>query len=206
MPNKITTAFVACLFIASSALAQKVLVHQPIIVTITQAEDERRWSDDLMRLLSNQSPAVRKRAALAAGRIGDEGAVKSLSYVLERDTDTSVRAMAAFALGEIEAESGANALLAVLKNTSAPVEIRARAIEGLGKIAAALPREQEARQRELGAAILDALNYEVSRPIAGLPDMSVTLLGLTAALRSRPPDAGPTIAKFLSSFDPHVRA
>src|ERR1043166_5518523 len=122
------------LLLASTVLAQKGLVHQPIIVTITQAEDERRWSDDLMQLLANPSPAVRKRAALAAGRIGDEGAVKSLSYVLERDTDTSVRAMAAFALGEIESEAGADALIAVLKNTSAPVEIRARAIEGLGKI------------------------------------------------------------------------
>jgi len=207
MLNKITVCSLACVVLASTGLAQKGLVHQPIIVTITQAEDERRWSDELMQLLANQSPVVRKRAALAAGRIGDEGAVRSLSYVLERDSDVSVRAMAAFALGEIEAESGADPLLAVVKNTSAPVEIRARAIEGLGKIAAALPREQEARQRELGAAILDALNYEVSRPIRGMPDMSVTLLGLTAALRSRPPDAGPTIAQFLSSpFDPRVRA
>jgi len=159
-----------------------------------------------MQLLSNQSPAVRKRAALAAGRIGDEGAVKSLSDVLEHDSDISVRAMAAFALGEIESDAGADALIAVLKDTSAPVEIRARAIEGLGKIAAALPREKEARQHELGAAILAALNYEVSRPVRGIPDTSVSLLGLTAALRSRPPDAGPTIAKFLSSFDPRVRA
>jgi cyclophilin family peptidyl-prolyl cis-trans isomerase/HEAT repeat protein len=149
---------------------------------------------------------VRKRAALAAGRIGDEGAVRSLTYVLERDTDTSVRAMAAFALGEIEAESGANPLITVLKNTNAPVEIRARAIEALGKIAAALPREQEARQRELGSAILDALKYELIRPVRGLPDTSVSLLGLTAALRSRPPDAGPTIAKFLDNPNSRVRA
>src|SRR5215510_5577449 len=173
MLNKITVCSLVCLVVASTGLAQKTLTHQPIIVTITQAEDERRWSDELMQLLSNQSPMVRKRAALAAGRIGDEGAVRSLSYVLERDTDNTVRAMAAFALGEIEAESGANALIVVLKNTSAPPEIRARAIEGLGKIAAALPRDQEARQRELGAAILDALNYEFKRPIAGLPDPSV---------------------------------
>ncbi|HEX3249810.1 MAG TPA: peptidylprolyl isomerase [Pyrinomonadaceae bacterium] len=178
-------------------------MHQPIIVTITQAEDERRWSDELMQLLSNQSPVVRKRAALAAGRIGDEGAVKSLSYVLERDTDTSVRAMAAFALGEIESEKGAGALVSALKNTSAPAEVRARAIEGLGKIAAALPREQEARQRELGAAILDALKFELGHPTK---DTSVALFGLTAALRSRPPDAGPTIARFLSSRNPRVRA
>src|SRR5215468_10973333 len=133
MLNKITVCSLACVVLASTGLAQKGLVHQPIIVTITQAEDERRWSDELMQLLANQSPVVRKRAALAAGRIGDEGAVRSLSYVLERDSDVSVRAIAAFALGEIEAESGADPLLAVLKNTSAPVEIRARAIEGLGK-------------------------------------------------------------------------
>jgi cyclophilin family peptidyl-prolyl cis-trans isomerase/HEAT repeat protein len=114
--------------------------------------------------------------------------------------------MAAFALGEIEAESGANPLITVLKNTNAPVEIRARAIEALGKIAAALPREQEARQRELGSAILDALKYELIRPVRGLPDTSVSLLGLTAALRSRPPDAGPTIAKFLDNPNSRVRA
>lgn len=206
MSNKITAAAIVCLVLASTVLAQTRLVHQPIVVTIMQAEDERRWSNDLMQLLANQSPVVRKRAALAAGRIGDEGAVRSLTYVLERDTDTSVRAMAAFALGEIEAESGANPLITVLKNTNAPVEIRARAIEALGKIAAALPREQEARQRELGSAILDALKYELIRPVRGLPDTSVSLLGLTAALRSRPPDAGPTIAKFLDNPNSRVRA
>src|SRR6185369_1990299 len=152
MLNRITAITFACLLLSSTGSAQKRLVHSPTNVTIMQAEDERRWSDELMQLLSNPSPVVRKRAALAAGRIGDEGAVKSLTNVLEHDADTGVRAMAAFALGEIEAESGANALIAQLKNTSAPYEIRARAIEGLGKIAAALPREHEARQRELGAA------------------------------------------------------
>jgi cyclophilin family peptidyl-prolyl cis-trans isomerase/HEAT repeat protein len=206
MLNKIAVCALVCLLLASTGLAQRVVTRESITVTITQAEDERRWSNELMQLLSNQSPVVRKRAALAAGRIGDEGAVRSLSYVLDRDSDTGVRAMAAFALGEIEAESGAGALLAVLKNTSAPGAIRARAIEGLGKIAAALPREQEARQRELGAAILDALNYELNRPIRGTPDTTVTLLGLTAALRARPANAGPTIAKFLSNPSQRVRA
>ena len=202
MLNRIITTFVVCILLASTALAQK----QSIAVTIMQAEDERHWSDELMQLLSSQSPAVRKRAALAAGRIGDEGAVKPLSEMLEHDADNSVRATAAFALGEIEAESGANALLAVLKNTSAPPEIRSRAIEGLGKIAAALPREQEARQRELGAAILDALKFELDRPVRGIPDASVPVLGLTAALRARPANAGPTLARFLSNPDPGMRA
>ena len=202
MLNKVTVCLFVFLSLASPAFAQK----QSIAVTIIQAEDERHWNDDLMQLLTNQSPAVRRRAALAAGRIGDEGAVKPLSDMLEHDTDNSVRATAAFALGEIEAESGANALIAVLKNTSAPPEIRSRAIEGLGKIAAALPREQEARQRELGTAILDALKFELDRPIRGIRDTSVALLGLTAALRARPANAGPTIARFLSNPDSRVRA
>src|SRR5215217_5125949 len=119
MLQRLITASLLFLLLASTGLGQKVLTHQPITVTITRAEDERRWSNDLMQLLSNQSPVVRRRAALAAGRIGDANAVRTLSYVLERDSDKSVRAMAAFAVGEIEAESGAAALIAVLKNTSA---------------------------------------------------------------------------------------
>src|SRR5678816_3628911 len=110
MLNRITAVTFVSLLLVSTGLAQK-LTHQPINVTILQAEDERRWSNELMQLLSNQSPVVRKRAALAAGRIGDEGAVRSLTCVLERDTDTSVRAMAAFALGEIESVTGAQALI-----------------------------------------------------------------------------------------------
>src|SRR5215208_5702149 len=94
--------------------------------------------------------------------------------------------------------TAANALMAVLKNTSSPAEVRARAVEALGKIAAALPREQEARQRELGAAIMEALS------IAG--DQSTILFGLTAALRSRSTNAGPAIAKFLTHANPRVRA
>src|ERR1051325_3589108 len=70
MLQRAITVSLVSLVIATTPLAQKGLIHQPIIVTITQAEDERRWSDDLMRLLSNPSPVVRKRAALAAGRIG----------------------------------------------------------------------------------------------------------------------------------------
>jgi hypothetical protein len=43
-----------------------------VLLRITQAEDERRWDDELRGLLSNRSAAIRKRAALGAGRIGNE--------------------------------------------------------------------------------------------------------------------------------------
>jgi cyclophilin family peptidyl-prolyl cis-trans isomerase/HEAT repeat protein len=165
---------------------------------IVKAEDERRWDADLRDLFSRPNALDRKRAALAAGRIGDEASIDALTNLLEKDADPSVRAVAAFALGEVESEAGANALLAQLKNKNDLVELRARSIEALGKIAAALPREKEARQRELGAAIIDTLKSESAQPII--------LLGLTAALRSRPADAGPTLAKFLTHADARVRA
>ena len=192
MLNRIIGISLVCIALSTASFAQKPLLQ------IVKAEDERRWDDDLRKLFSNSNATIRKRAALAAGRIGDEDAIGALTNLLEKDADADVRVMAAFALGEVESESGANALLAVLKNNSGPVELKARVIEALGKIAAALPREKEARQRELGAAILEALKSEPAEP--------VVLLGVTAALRSRPANAGPTLAKFLIGSNPRVRA
>lgn len=173
------------------------------LLLITKAEDERRWDNDLRNLFSNASPAVRRRAALAAGRIGYEESVPALIELLEKDTDATVRSMAVFALGETESPAGAAALLTILKNTAGSGD-RARAVEALGKIAAALPREQEARQRELSAAILEALKFEDERRSS--PDEQLIIFGLTAVLRTRPAGAGTTISKFLTYSDPRVRA
>ncbi|HJP92778.1 MAG TPA: peptidylprolyl isomerase [Pyrinomonadaceae bacterium] len=200
MPNKrITLACALALLLTTVGYAQKRTNQVPTttLLLITKAEDQRRWDDDLRNLFTSPNAEIRKRSALAAGRIGNEDSLTALTKLLEQDNDTSVRAMAAFAIGEVESEAGATALLATLKNTSEAVEVRARAIEALGKIAAALPKEKEARQRELGAAILDALKTAENEQLI--------LLGLTAALRSRPTNAGATIAKFLTNQNPRVR-
>jgi cyclophilin family peptidyl-prolyl cis-trans isomerase len=197
MPNKIIYAFLIAVALSPSISAQKRAVPPPTLLQIVKAEDERRWDDALRNLLSSPNPLIRKRATLAAGRIGNEDAVAALTPLLEKDADVSVRAMAAFALGEIESETAANVLIAVLKNQTGPADVRARAIEALGKIAAALPREQEARQRELGAAIIVALNPA---------DQATILSGITALLRSRPANAGKTIANFLAHPNARVRA
>ena len=181
-------------------------VPLPVLIRITQAEDERRWDDELRGLLSNRSVAIRKRAALAAGRIGNDGAVVPLVNMMKTDADASVRAMAAFALGEVEAASGADGLIAVIKNNGEQGELRARALEALGKIAAALPQDQQARQRELGAVIREALEVESKRSGNQPAKQLTALLGITAVLRSRPADAGPTLAKFLNSPDSRVRS
>jgi cyclophilin family peptidyl-prolyl cis-trans isomerase/HEAT repeat protein len=200
---KIIFALLISISLTSAAYAQKRPIPAATLLLITKAEDERRWDDDLRKLFSSPNALIRNRAALAAGRIGNEDSLVPLTDLLERDADNSVRAMAAFAIGEVESEKGANALVAVLKNATSSVAVKARAVEALGKIAGALPREQEARQRELGAVILEVLNADPGRRPA---DQSLILFGLTAALRSRPANAGPTIARFLTSSNPRVRA
>ena len=201
------TAFVLicsfALMLVSAALSFG-QVPLPVLMRITQAEDERRWDDGLRGLLSNRSAAIRKRAALAAGRIGNEDSVPVLTGLL-KDADPSVRAMAAFALGEVESVEGADALIAIVKNNYERSELRARALEALGKIATALPQDQQARQRVLGGVIREALEVEATRTAIQGNDLTV-LLGITAALRSRPVDAGPTLAKFLNSPDSRVRS
>src|SRR5438477_10598018 len=71
-------------------------------IQILKAEDARRYDKTLEDLLASPNVAVRTRAALAAGRIGREEAVAPLINLLREDASADVRAMAAFALGEIE--------------------------------------------------------------------------------------------------------
>jgi cyclophilin family peptidyl-prolyl cis-trans isomerase/HEAT repeat protein len=175
-----------------------------ILLRIMRAEDQRRWDDNLKSLLSDKEARVRKRAALAAGRIGDERALPSLLELLKGDPDPDVRQMGAFAIGEIESPVGAEALIAVLNDTKEPSEIRARAVEALGKIVAALPESDKDRRHAYGAAILDTLRFEAGR--RSLPNRSTILLGLTAVLRAKPEGAGPVIVRFLGYADPRIVA
>ncbi|HKC65005.1 MAG TPA: HEAT repeat domain-containing protein, partial [Pyrinomonadaceae bacterium] len=179
-------------------------IPNDVMLRIVRAEDERRYDNDLGVLLFDKDARVRERAALAAGRIGDERAVASLVTLLQTDKEASVRAMAAFALGEIESPAGAAALSEVLEKASETNEVRARSLEALGKIAAALPKTDEARSHAIGEIILKAMNDELSR--SPKPNREVVLLGLTATLRARPAGASLVIAKFLSSTDARVRA
>ncbi|MET0650190.1 MAG: peptidylprolyl isomerase [Pyrinomonadaceae bacterium] len=178
-------------------------VPQEALLQIVQAEDERRWeAADLGRLLSDSSPAVRARAALAAGRIGDEGAVAPLGNLLKTDRDEAVRLNAAFALGEIESEAGAAALTETLQ-LSKSGELRARAVEALGKIAAALPEARADVKKRIGDTITTTLAAEQR---LAKPNRALVLLGLTAMLRARPENGARTLALSLGSTDARVRA
>ena len=186
------------------------------MLRILRAEDERRWDQNLVLLLSATQPIIRKRVALALGRIGDERALPTLIEALKFDKDNDVRQMCAFAIGEIESPVGAEALISILDDTAQPGEVRARAVEALGKIGAialsnsaaggqtALPKVEDKTLAKIRLAILDALKFESGRRAA--PDRGTVLLGLTAALRVRPDAAGPIIVKFLGHSDPRIVA
>jgi cyclophilin family peptidyl-prolyl cis-trans isomerase len=91
---------------------------------------------------------VRRRAALAAGRIGDPAPVPVLADLLS-DNEPEVRQMAAFALGLIGDGRAVDRLLASLRDPEAVV--RARSAEALG-------RTGDARAAaELARMVVDAL-------------------------------------------------
>jgi cyclophilin family peptidyl-prolyl cis-trans isomerase/HEAT repeat protein len=192
-------------------------ISTSILLRILRYEDERRWDDDLHLLLAAKDAQVRKRAALAMGRIGDERAVSVLLAVLKEDTDQDLRQMAAFAIGEIESPAGADGLITVLDDTRESTAVRARAVEALGKICAVLlsksatsgtqgvhPKAEDKPIVKIRSAILEALKFEAGR--RSVPDRLTVLLGLTAALRARPEGAGQVIIRFLNYSDPRIVA
>ncbi len=171
-----------------------------ISLQIIKAEDERRFDKSLETLMKSPNKDVRKRAALAIGRIGDERGIPALIILLNNDSD-EIRTMAAFAIGEIESIKGADAILKTLAIADIADEIRVRAIEAAGKIAAANAKDD--KSKPLGEAILDALEFEETR--RSKPNINAVLFGLTSVLRSKPEEASFVVAKFLNYSDAKIR-
>src|SRR5439155_1091976 len=77
-------------------------VYLAELARLLAAADARAFDPALLRgALGHPQPTVRRQAALAAGRIGDPGAVDLLVAAL-RDSDRAVQAAAAFALGMLK--------------------------------------------------------------------------------------------------------
>ncbi|MGD9588569.1 MAG: peptidylprolyl isomerase [Pyrinomonadaceae bacterium] len=184
-------------------------VPDDLLIKIAKAEDARD-AKPVIEMLKNVNTATRYRAALAAGRIGDEAAVGPLVELM-KDASPEVRKMAAFALGEIESIKAADAILAALSDKQNPDPVRARLVEAAGKIAAANlgpanapPDSRNPKVVELGEAVLDVLEAEDMK--REKQSKETVRLGLTAALRSRPEGTDVVTALFLTNLDTSVRA
>jgi cyclophilin family peptidyl-prolyl cis-trans isomerase/HEAT repeat protein len=102
------------------------------LTRIVELEDRRTAGDGaLERLLADPDAGIRRRAALAAGRIGELSMVAPLVERMN-DAEPEVRQMSAFALGLIGDRSALERLRASLADPE-PV-VRARAAEAIGRL------------------------------------------------------------------------
>jgi cyclophilin family peptidyl-prolyl cis-trans isomerase/HEAT repeat protein len=102
------------------------------LARILSFEDRRTLGGgELDRYLRDPDRSVRRRAALAAGRIGEPALVPTLVELMN-DNEPEVRQMAAFGLGLIGDRLAVERLLAALKDSDSLV--RARSAEALGRI------------------------------------------------------------------------
>jgi cyclophilin family peptidyl-prolyl cis-trans isomerase/HEAT repeat protein len=102
------------------------------LARLLELEDARSpGGGELERLLRDPDRGVRRRAALAAGRVAHPSLVPALADLLN-DPEKEVRRMAAFALGLAGDASAVDRLLASLADPDGGV--RGRAAEALGRI------------------------------------------------------------------------
>ncbi|MEX2271601.1 MAG: peptidylprolyl isomerase [Vicinamibacterales bacterium] len=111
-------------------------------------------SPDLFVLARDPEASVRRRVALAIGRVGLVDGLPALSRLLQ-DAEPDVRAMAAFATGLIASLDGVPSVSAALADPS-PL-VRGRAAEALGIICTPLPPATETPCESLVAPAIAAL-------------------------------------------------
>jgi len=123
---------VSALQAAPKAPPPRVLTRIDRLVRIMALEDTRSLGGgELDRLLRDPDRGVRRRAALAAARIGDPSLLPTL-FDLMNDQEPLIRQMAAFALGSLGDRGAVDRLVASLGDSD-PV-VRGRAAEALGRI------------------------------------------------------------------------
>jgi cyclophilin family peptidyl-prolyl cis-trans isomerase/HEAT repeat protein len=103
----------------------------PVAATSKKKQAAPPAPPDLLKLLVDPEPRIRRRAALAVGRVGLPDGVEPLQSTLT-DTDPDVRQMAAFAVGLLADKRAVPALTTALQDQEP--RVRGRAAEALGLI------------------------------------------------------------------------
>ena len=137
---------------------------------------------DLVRLLGDDEPRVRRRAALAIGRVGLVAGVEPLTRTLAMDQEIEVRQMAAFALGLIGDASARPALSMALSDPE-PI-VAGRAAEALGQIGNRADADAVAAmvRARIDAGALNGIDADdLTDPLP--PAVDATRLGIYALVR-----------------------
>ncbi len=162
---------------------------------LLRLEDRREYDAGALGIgAASRNPELRRRAALAAGRIRDRRALPLLAGLLA-DPDTSVAATAAFALGHL----GDSTAVEALAPRVAP-ERAAAAPTVVGEAAMALARLRTQRGREVVEGFLRAVPVDAPG--------SRTAVGAALLAAWRFPRAGSdpgVIQRWTASADPELR-
>jgi cyclophilin family peptidyl-prolyl cis-trans isomerase/HEAT repeat protein len=161
---------------------------------LLRLEDGREYdAPTIAGAAHDANPELRRRAALAAGRIGDRQATPLVAGLLA-DRDTSVAATAAFALGLLRETSAVSALAREL----ATDRLAGRATVA-GEAALALAKMPTAAGKQ---AVTDFL---AAAPASGPGVQRAVGEALLAVWRFPRPLPTMTVARWLSSADPELR-
>ncbi len=143
---------------------------------------------DLLALLEDDEPRLRRRAAIAIGRVGLAEGVEPLVARLE-DPDPDVRTMVAFSLGLLGDRRAADPLVRTLTN-DADARVRGRAADALGRLGDAQHAQAIARLARGvidGGALAAIADDELGYPLA--PDVEAFRLAVYALVRLKAWDA-----------------
>jgi HEAT repeat protein/cyclophilin family peptidyl-prolyl cis-trans isomerase len=181
--------------------------------------DDQGWTADgeLTKLLFDGDAAVRRRAAIALGRINDTLTIDSVAMALKSDSDPSVRAAAAFAFAPGRWRMGTHYLVDAQRKETDPLVLIAilRACNNVYARDAyesyfPLLHHQDPRVRAQAALSLDVINrHDVAAdsvvPLLKDEDRNVRWAALFFLARARTPKAVPLAAPMLADTSVSIR-
>jgi cyclophilin family peptidyl-prolyl cis-trans isomerase/HEAT repeat protein len=207
----------------AAPVAAQTPARDSVLVDLLAAEDARSFDSVLVgAAVRHPDPLVRRRAALAAGRIRDPRATPLLLPLLQ-DARPSVQADAAFALGLLGDSSAADALAARVRgapDSATAAELvtalaklpGARAATALGRLVEAGAPRTPGGRGAVAAALLESWRLRDRAPGAALvrasgsSDGALRARAIYSLARLRAPEAGAALLAALADRRADVRA
>jgi HEAT repeat protein/cyclophilin family peptidyl-prolyl cis-trans isomerase len=225
MPRLIAAALIALPLVASAQTRRPPLRDAEIdaIARLVMLEDRRSFdSTELAKHLVSAHPEVRRRAAIATGRIFDKRGI-ALLRARPLDADTAIAASVVFAVGHMRDTGTVAWFDSLLSNPRTPPTVATEAAAALGKIKTAAARASLAsylakatstpRTNATIAEALLSIGRAIPRgdiaPIVRFtksPSEELRWRAAWALFRPRDPAALPTLLAMSSDASGHVRS
>jgi peptidyl-prolyl cis-trans isomerase B (cyclophilin B) len=171
------------------------------IATLLKLEDTRQFDEPaLSRVLASTHPEVRRRAAIAIGRIADAKG-DALLQKMRADSNAVTRGAVVFATGQLKIPANTPWLAGLLQGPTTSPAIAREAAQALGKISILRPDDAQAARADARAALAAYLSKAAvttaSAPVVGEALLSIGRFGNSG-------DIAP-VARFTTSPNLEVR-